>query len=129
MIFSMEQRHNLRAERSIIIIRESNTKRILCFGILALLAIGPCFATAAQTKGALVYGNLYRVHAGFLELSTAEKHVAVVKVDAATIYWDGKADKAALKKDMSLGDEIVAEMAEKDGTLVAKKVRFLHRGT
>ena len=94
-----------------------------------MLAIVFCAGANAQAKGILIYGNLYRVHATFLELKTGEKQVAVVKVDAATIYWDGRADKATAKKDLSLGDEIIAEMTEKDGAIVAKKVRFLHRGS
>ncbi len=52
-----------------------------------------------------------------------------MNVDATTIYWDGKTDKAAAEKDFRPGDEIIAEMTEKDGAIVAKKVRFLHRGS
>ena len=84
-------------------------------------------AGRAQTKGMLVYGNLYRIHAGFLELKADENHISAVKVDATTVYWDGKADKAATKGDLKSGDEIIAEMAVKEGVMVAKKVRFLHR--
>jgi hypothetical protein len=92
-----------------------------------LLAVGN--ATSAQTKGMLISGNLYRVHGAFLELKNGEKDIGLVPVNAATIYWDGKTDKAASKKDLSVGDEIIAEMIEKDGAMVAKKVRFLHRGS
>ena len=84
-------------------------------------------ATSAQTKGMLVSGNLYRVHGAFLELKNGEKDIVLVPVNAATIYWDGKTDRAASKKDLTVGDEIVAELLEKDGAMVAKKVRFLHR--
>jgi hypothetical protein len=85
--------------------------------------------SSAQTKGMLVSGNLYRVHYAFLELKNGEKDIVLVPVNAATIYWDGKADKAATKKDLNVGDEIIAELSEKDGAMVAKKVRFLHRGS
>jgi len=96
-------------------------------GLFVLLALGNL--TSGQTKGKLAYGNLYRVHSGFLELKTGEKDILVVKVDIATIYWDGKAERAATKQDLSMGDEIIAEFSEKDGAMVAKKVRFLHRGS
>jgi hypothetical protein len=99
----------------------------LGFGILAALMFAFLEAGRAQTKGMLVYGNLYRIHAGFLELKADENHISAVKVDAATVYWDGKADKAAAKGDLKNGDEIIAEMAVKEGVMVAKKVRFLHR--
>jgi hypothetical protein len=89
-----------------------------------LLATGN--TSSAQTKGMLVSGNLYRVHGAFLELKNGEKDIALVPVNAATIYWDGKTEKAASKKDLSVGDEIIAEMIDKDGAMVAKKVRFLH---
>ncbi|GEM_PF-4630899 len=128
---SMERRNNLRARWSITIIRRMPiAKRLFASaGIGALIALLICGTLArSQTKSALVYGNLYRVHAGFLELKGG-KNITVVKIDAATIYWDGKADKAAAKKDLVAGDEIIAEMAEKDGVVVAKKIRFLHRGT
>jgi hypothetical protein len=98
------------------------------FRIFLMLALVSSCGAAAQAKGMLVYGTLYRMQAGFLELKTGEKQFAVMKVDAATIYWDGKTDKAAAKKDLSLGGEIIAEMTEKDGAIVTKKVRFLHRG-
>lgn len=92
---------------------------------ILLLPIGN--TTSAQTKGMLVSGNLYRVHGAFLELKNGEKDIVLVPVNAATIYWDGKTDKSASKKDLSVGDEIIAELSEKDGAVVAKKVRFLHR--
>lgn len=123
MNISTAGRRNLPVERSITIIR----KRITSLGAFLAVAIVFCAGADAQAKGTLIYGNLYRVHATFLELKTGEKQIAAVKVDAATIYWDGKADKAAARKALILGDEIIAEMAEKDGAIVAKKVRFLHR--
>ena len=84
-------------------------------------------ARSAQGRGTLLSGILYKVHAGFLEIKSDEKHIAAVKVDAATVYWDGKTDKAASKKDLSAGDELIIEMIERNQAMVAKKVRFLHR--
>ncbi|MBS1839618.1 MAG: hypothetical protein JSS69_14675 [Acidobacteria bacterium] len=94
------------------------------FLLLALVCDG---RASAQAKVKLVYGNLHRVHAGFLELKAGEKQIVLVKVDVSTIYWNGKTDKAAAKKDLIPGDEIIAEMAEKEGAMTAKKIRFLHR--
>ena len=84
-------------------------------------------ARTPQAKGMLVSGILYKVHAGFLEIKSDEKHIAVVKTDSETVYWNGKTYKAASKKDLSVGDELIIEIAEKSQTMVAKKVRFLHR--
>ena len=96
--------------------------------LLAILAsVGDGAALAAQAKTALVTGSLYRVHAGFLEVKSGEKNISVVKVDSATIYWNGKADKAASARDMVLGDELAIQIVEKKGLPVAEKVRFLHR--
>jgi hypothetical protein len=107
------------------IVRKSFAWAAVATLFVLLLPIGN--ATSAQTKGKLVSGNLYRVHGAFLELKNGEKDIVLVPVDAATIYWDGKGDKAATKKDLTVGDEIVAELLEKDGAMVAKRVRFLHR--
>jgi len=111
----------------------AETRRLLFAGVAAIVALllwcSAGAARAAQGKAALLSGNLYKVHAGFLEMRSDDKHIAVVKVDSATVYWDGKTDKAASKKDLSGGDELIIEMVEKDGALVAHKVRFLHRGS
>jgi len=109
---------------------EIGRRRLLWAGVAALIALLLCrsAARAAQEKATLLSGTLYKVHAGFLEMREDEKHIAVVKVDSATVYWDGKADKAASKKDLSGGDELMVELVEKQGALVARKVRFLHRG-
>lgn len=55
------------------------------------------------------------------------KSIAVVKVDSGTVYWNGKTDKAASRKDLTTGDELATEVVEKKGLPVAQKVRFLHR--
>jgi len=103
-------------------------KLVVClFASMIALALRVDQVNSAQTKGMLVSGNLYRVHGAFLELKNGEKDIVLVPVNTATIYWDGKTEKAASKKDLSVGDEIIAELSEKDGAMVAKKVRFLHR--
>jgi len=84
----------------------------------------------AQTKAALVSGILYRAHPGFLEVQTAgTKNVLAVKVNAATIYWNGKTDKKGTAKELRQGDELMIETADKDGAPLAQKVRFFHSGT
>jgi hypothetical protein len=98
--------------------------------VAAVLAIFLSFGGivwGAQTKESLVTGSLYRIHAGFLEVKTGEKNISVVKVDSGTVYWNGKTDKAASAKDLTLGDELAIEVVEKKGLPVAQKVRFLHR--
>ncbi len=106
-------------------------RRATYAGVAAVVAMVLCCgvgaARPAQGKGLLLSGVLYRVHAGFLEIKSDEKHIAVVKVDSATVYWNGKTDKAANKKDLNAGDELIIEMAEKNQAMVARKVRFLHR--
>jgi SRSO17 transposase len=104
-------------------------RRLLWAGVAALIALLLCrsAARAAQEKSTLLSGTLYKVHAGFLEMREDEKHIAVVKVDSATVYWDGKKDRAGSRKDLSGGDELMVEVVEKGGALVARKVRFLHR--
>jgi len=92
-----------------------------------ILCAGASATRTPQQKGMLLSGNLYRVHAGFLEIKSDEKHIAVVKVDSSTIYWNGKTDKAASKKDLAAGDELIIEVIEKDQAMVAKKVRFMRR--
>ena len=105
--------------------------RKVTYAVAAVVALllygGATMARTPQGKGMLVSGILYKVHAGFLEIKSDEKHIAVVKVDSATVYWNGKTDKAASKKDLSAGDELIIEMAEQSQAMVAKKVRFLHR--
>ena len=94
---------------------------------IALMLFGAGTLRAPQRKERLLSGILYRAHAGFLEIKSDEKHIAVVKVDSATVYWNGKTDKAASKKDLSAGDELIVEMVDKNDAMVATKVRFLHR--
>ncbi|HXA00072.1 MAG TPA: hypothetical protein VN025_20100 [Candidatus Dormibacteraeota bacterium] len=111
---------------------ERSSRKLLCAGAVLAISMFFCRAGAAhegQAKATLVSGILYRVHTGFLEVKSDEKHVSVVKVDSETVYWNGKTDKVATKKDLSLGDELIAEMIEKNGALVAQKVRFLNRGS
>jgi len=95
---------------------------------VALLFYSPSAVRANQEKGMLLSGILYRVHAGFLEIKSDGKHVAVIMVDSATVYWNGKTEKAASKNDLSAGDELIIEVVDKNNLMVAKKVRFLHRG-
>jgi hypothetical protein len=81
-----------------------------------------------QGKATLITGALYRVHPGFLEVQSGEKTISVVKVNAATIYWNGRTDKKATAKELRQGDGLIIEAAEKDGVPVAQKVRFAHAG-
>ena len=82
----------------------------------------------AQTKATLINGILYRAHPGFLEVQSGGKNISMVKVNAATIYWNGRTDKKASAKELAPGDEVIIEAAEKDGLPVAQKVRFAHPG-
>jgi hypothetical protein len=109
------------------------SKRLSCAGMAALVVLLFCGNSsgtrAAQRTATLLSGTLYRVHAGFLEIKSGEKQIDVVKVDSATVYWDGKTDKAASKKDLSGGDELMVEIVKQNGVMVARKVRFMHRGS
>ena len=82
----------------------------------------------AQVKATLINGILYRAHPGFLELQSGGKNISMVKVNAATIYWNGRTDKKATAKELQRGDEVIIEAVEKDGVPVAQKVRFAHPG-
>ena len=82
-----------------------------------------------QTRVSLVSGRLHRIYPGFLEVSTDGKNVTVVKVDSATVYWNGKTDKAGSAKNLAAGDELIIEVIQKNGLSVAQKVRFLHPGS
>jgi hypothetical protein len=95
--------------------------------LATFLSFGSGIVWGAQRKESLVTGSLHRIHAGFLEVKTGEKDIAVVKVDSGTVYWNGKTDKAASAKDLTTGDELAIEVVEKKGLPVAQKVRFLHR--
>jgi len=82
----------------------------------------------AQAKTTLINGTLYRVHAGFLEVQAGAKNISLVKVNTATVYWNGRTDKKAAAKDLQLGDEVIIEAVEKDGVPLAQKVRFARPG-
>jgi len=82
----------------------------------------------AQAKAALINGTLYRAHAGFLEVQSGGKNISMVKVNAATIYWNGRSDKKATAKELQPGDVVIIDAVEKDGLPVAQKVRFAHPG-
>jgi hypothetical protein len=107
--------------------------RLFRAGMAALFAVLLCCnaseARAPQGKATLLSGTLYKVHAGFLEIKSGEKQIDVVKVDSTTVYWDGKTDKAASKKDLGGGDELMVEIVRKNGVTMARKVRFMHRGS
>jgi len=90
--------------------------------VLLLTSAGP------QAKTTLINGTLYRVHTGFLEVQSSAKNISMVKVNAATVYWNGRTDKKATAKDLRLGDEVIIEAVEKDGMPFAQKVRFAHGG-
>jgi len=102
------------------------------FAMKAAVALSVFYASAvlqltsadAQAKTTLINGTLYRVHAGFLEVQSGAKNVSLVKVNAATVYWNGRTDKKATAKDLQLGDEVIIEAVEKDGVPLAQKVRF-----
>jgi hypothetical protein len=96
---------------------------VFCFASVLLLA-----SADAQAKTTLINGTLYRVHAGFLEVQDSAKTISLVKVNAATVYWNGRTDKKAAAKDLRLGDGVIIETVEKDGMPVAQKVRFAHAG-
>jgi hypothetical protein len=85
----------------------------------------PLLRVSADAKSKMITGIVYRIHPGFLEVQNDPKNIAVVKVNAATIYWNGKTDKKASAKDLAAGQEVVIEATEKDGLATAQKVRFL----
>src|SRR5947209_5580844 len=94
---------------------------VLCCASMLLLT-----PADAQSKAKLLNGILYRTHSGFLEVQTGGKTISLVKVNAATIYWNGRTDKKAAAKDLQVGDEVIIEAVEKDGMPVAQKIRFAH---
>jgi len=96
---------------------------VFCSATVLLLA-----SADAQAKTTLINGTVYRVHAGFLEVQRDTKNISLVKVNAATVYWNGRTDKKATPKDLRLGDGVIIEVVEKDGVPVAQKVRFAHAG-
>ena len=102
----------------------------ICF-LLVASVLNP-YELQAQTKPGLVSGILYRIHSGFLEVQTDlqnPKSIAMVKVNAATAYWNGRTDKRATFKNLQQGDEVMIETVTQEGIPVAQKVRFLHPGT
>ena len=102
-------------------------KAITARFLVLLVALGlVAQISSSQTKPALVSGILYRIHPGFLEVRADAKNVIVVKVDSATVYWNGRTDKAASAKGMAEVDELIIEVIEKKGLPLAQKVRFLH---
>lgn len=94
---------------------------VFCSGILLLAAM----IAGAQEKAKLINGIVYRIHPGFLEVQSGPKNIAMVKVTAATVYWNGKTDKRATAKDLQAGVEVVIEATEKGGWATAQKVRFM----
>jgi len=96
---------------------------VFCFATVLLLA-----SADAQAKTTLINGTLYRVHTGFLEVQSGAKNISLVKVNASTVYWNGRTDKKATAKDLRLGDGVIIETVEKDGMPLAQKVRFAHAG-
>jgi hypothetical protein len=96
---------------------------VFCSATLLLLT-----SADAQSKTKLINGNLYRTHSGFLEVQTGGKNISLVKVNAATIYWNGRTDKKAAAKDLLPGDEVIIEAVDTEGMPTAKKVRFAHGG-
>ncbi|HLK06274.1 MAG TPA: hypothetical protein VKT53_17695 [Candidatus Acidoferrum sp.] len=96
--------------------------------VIALCIAWSSFAAmqaAAQAKPKMITGRVYRIHAGFLEVQSDPKNVTIVKVNAATAYWNGKADKKASMKELQAGEEVIIEATEKDGLATAQKVRFM----
>lgn len=75
----------------------------------------------------MMSGRVYRIHAGFLEVQSDAKNIRIVKVNEETIYWNGKSDKKTAAKELAVGDEVMIEATEKDGTATARKVRFIHQ--
>lgn len=94
---------------------------------VCLLCPGSARVAIAQKseEPKLISGRVYRVHSGFLEVQSDPKNIAIVKVNAATIYWNGKTDKKASAKELRAGDEVVIDAAGKDGLTIALKVRFM----
>lgn len=107
----------------------SAARRAVC----ATLFLAGCVAivmpvvrkVSADTKSKMISGVLYRIHPGFLEVQSGTRDVSAVRVNAATIYWNGKTDKKASAKELAAGQEVVIEATEKDGLATAQKVRFL----
>jgi hypothetical protein len=132
----MEARRNPKARCRITIKRDrvkmpgkqSAMRAAVAWSVFCYAAVLLSTSANAQSKATLINGSLYRVHPGFLEVQTGGKKISLVKVNAATIYWNGKTDKKATAKELQLGDEVIIEAAEKDGIPVAQKVRFAHTG-
>ncbi len=96
--------------------------------LIALFIAWSSFAAmhaGAQAKSKMITGHIYRIHTGFLEVQSDPKNVAIVKVNAATVYWNGKTDKKASMKELQAGEEVIVEATEKDGLATAQKVRFM----
>src|SRR5881397_2192230 len=87
------------------------------FAISAICVAASLLVTMphAQGKTTLINGILYRVHPGFLEVQSGGKNISMVKVNAATIYWNGRTDRKATAKELQRGDEVIIEAVEKDG--------------
>jgi hypothetical protein len=92
--------------------------------LCGILLLAPVIA-GAQAKAKMINGIVYRIHSGFLEVQSGPKEIAMVKVNAATVYWNGKTDKKASATDLQMGTEVVIEATEKDGWATAQKVRFM----
>ena len=99
------------------------TLSAFCSATVLLLA-----SADAQAKTTLINGTVYRVHAGFLEVQSGAKNISPVKVNAATVYWNGRTEKKATAKDLHVGDQVIIEAVEKDGVPLAQKVRFARAG-
>jgi hypothetical protein len=108
--------------------KSSAIRTAVAWSVFCIASALLCASTNAQTKAKLINGSLYRVHPGFLEVQTGGKNIVPVKVNAATIYWNGKTDKKATAKELRIWDEVIIEATEKDGIPVAQKVRFAHQG-
>jgi len=91
----------------------------------AVFLITANLAGAQEVKPKMIAGHVYRIHAGFLEVQSDPKNIVMVKVNGATIYWNGKTDKKASAKELAVGDEVMIEATEKAGLATAEKVRFI----
>jgi hypothetical protein len=86
---------------------------------LALLASG-------QTEDRrLVIGSVYRIVRNLVEVKEDGGDIAVIKVDAATTYFNSSTQAPAKLKDIAAGDQIVVRVIVKAGVDTAEQVKFV----
>ena len=94
---------------------------IIGLAMLALIALAPSMAAAHEGHAHKVMGTVTSVQGSNLMVKSTDGKSVTVMIDAKTKITQGKTkvELAALK----VGDRIVAEGADKKGTIVATSVR------